>query len=271
MTVTTRTRPAPVAAQRPPRPGPSWLLWGGIAAAVLITLWAGRAIDFTIAPLLQDYDRGRPVLEGFLHPDWEFLARVVEPFLETLAIAVLASLVGCGLALVMALLASKVSAPNRATYVGSKQLLSVIRSLPDVAYGMLFVAAVGTGALAGILALIFFNLGIAAKLTSETVDAIDPGPVEAADAVGAGVIERARVAIVPQVLPNYISYCLYVFELNIRASVIIGLVGGGGIGSVISVELARFNYDNLSAVIIALFVVVFVLDWFSRSLRRRLV
>jgi phosphonate transport system permease protein len=171
----------------------------------------------------------------------------------------------------MALLASKVSAPNRATYVVAKQVLSVVRALPDVAYGLLFVAAVGTGALAGILALIFFNLGIAAKLTSETVDAIDPGPVEATDAVGAGIIERARVAIVPQVLPSYISYCLYVFELNIRASVIIGLVGGGGIGNVIRVELSRFNYGRLSALILALFVVVFALDALSRALRRRLV
>jgi len=271
MTATTESPPVPATDARPPRPRPNWLLWTGIAVAVLITLWAGRAIEFTLEPLIYDIDRGRPVLRGFLDPDWDFLQRVIDPFLETFAIAIIASLVGCSIALVMALLASRVSAPNHATYWITKQTLSVIRSLPDVAYGMLFVAAVGTGALAGILALIFFNLGIAAKLTSETVDAIDPGPVEAADAVGAGVIERARVAIVPQVLPNYISYCLYVFELNIRASVIIGLVGGGGIGSVISVELARFNYDNLSAVIFALFVVVFVLDWFSRTMRRRLV
>lgn len=258
-------------ATRPARPGPNWGLWGGLLTALFITLWAARSIEFTLEPLIYDYDRGKPVLEGFLDPEWTYLARVWDPFLETFSIAVIASLIGCSLALVMALLASKVSAPNRATYVITKQVLSVVRSLPDVAYGLLFVAAVGTGALAGILALIFFNLGIAAKLTSETVDAIDPGPVEATAAVGAGVIERARVAIVPQVLPSYISYCLYVFELNIRASVIIGLVGGGGIGNVIRVELSRFNYGRLSAVILTLFVVVFALDALSRALRRRLV
>lgn len=270
----TATTPAPAGAPasgRPARPGPNWLLWGGMAVAVAITVWAARAIEFTLEPLIYDFDRGRPVLEGFLSPDWAYLDRVLDPFLETLSIAVIASLVGCSLALVMALMASKVSAPNRATYVVTKQVLNVVRSLPDVAYGLFFVAAVGVGPLAGILALILFNLGIAAKLTSETVDAIDPGPVEAAYAAGAGAIERARTAIVPQVLPNYISFCLYVFELNIRASVIIGLVGGGGIGNVIRVELSRFNYDRLSAVIIALFVVVFLLDHVSRAWRRRLV
>lgn len=270
MSLSTEAPPATRTA-RPPRPGPRWGLWGGLAVAGLITGWAARSIEFTLEPLLYDYDRGRPVLEGFLDPDWAYLQRVWEPFIETFSIAVIATLVGCSLALVMSLLASKVSAPNRATYVVAKQVLSVVRALPDVAYGLLFVAAVGTGPLAGILALIFFNLGIAAKLTSETVDAIDPGPLEATDAVGAGIIERARVAIVPQILPSYISYCLYVFELNIRASVIIGLVGGGGIGNVIRVELSRFNYGRLSAVILALFVLVFALDAFSRALRRRLV
>lgn len=263
--------PATSDTTRPPRPGPRWGLWAGLAVTLLVTGWAARSIEFTLAPLIHDYDRGRPVLEGFLAPEWPYLVRVWEPFVETFSIAVIATLVGCSLALVMALLASKVSAPGRATYVVAKQALSVVRALPDVAYGLLFVAAVGTGALAGILALIFFNLGIAAKLTAETIDAIDPGPVEATYAVGAGVVERARVAIVPQVLPSYISYCLYVFELNIRASVIIGLVGGGGIGNVIRVELSRFNYGRLSAVILALFVLVFALDGLSRALRRRLV
>ncbi|CAN5192269.1 MAG: phosphonate ABC transporter, permease protein PhnE [Nocardioides sp.] len=269
--IATTAQPSGLRTERPSKPGPNWPLWAGLSVALVITFWSARSIEFTLDPLIYDYDRGRPVLEGFLDPDWAYLDRVVEPFLETFSIAVLASLVGCSLALVMALLASKVSAPNHATYWITKQTLSVIRSLPDVAYGLFFVAAVGTGPLAGILALILFNLGIAAKLTSETIDAIDPGPLEATDAVGAGVIERARVAIVPQVLPSYVSYCLYVFELNIRASVIIGLVGGGGIGSVISVELSRFNFGRLSALIIVLFVVVFALDAGSRALRRRLV
>ena len=118
--------------------------------------------------------------------------------------------------------------------------------------------------------LIMFNIGIIAKLTSETIDAVDRGPLEAADATGASALQRARFAVVPMILPNYLSYCLYVFELNIRASVVIGIVGGGGIGSSISVEFARFNYSNVSAIVVLLIVVVFAIDLLSQSLRRRL-
>jgi phosphonate transport system permease protein len=164
-----------------------------------------------------------------------------------------------------------VTARNRFVYGAAKAIMSVIRSLPDIAWGLLFVAFVGVGTLAGILALIFFNIGIVAKLTAETIDAVDTGPLEAADAAGANGIQRAFVAVVPQILPNYLSYSLYVFELNVRASVVIGMVGAGGIGSTLMVELARFNYANVSAIIVMLFIVVFLIDSASRLIRNRLV
>lgn len=256
---------------RPPRPRPRWGLWLGLAGALAVTVWAGAGIDFTLTPLFTDTLRGRRILAQFFPPNWEYVLRVWPAWVETFSIAVVASVVGCALALVAALLASRVTAPGRVTHQVTRAVLSVVRSLPDVAYGLLFVAAVGTGALGGIMALVLFNLGVAAKLTAETIDAVDPGPLEAADAVGANRVQRAVRAVLPQVAPNYLSYCLYVFELNVRASVVIGIVGGGGIGNVLSVELARFRYDNLSALVVALFVVVFAIDQVSRAARRRLV
>ncbi|QSB16958.1 phosphonate ABC transporter, permease protein PhnE [Natronosporangium hydrolyticum] len=261
----------PVGAGRPPRPRPRWSLWIGLGIVALITWWAGRQIDFTLTPLFTDFDRGSAIVSRFFDPNWGFIFQVWPRWLETLYIAVIAALVGNGLALFISLLASPVTSPNRFTYQAAKTVLSVVRSLPDVAYALLFVAAVSTGALAGILALIMFNIGINAKLTSETIDAVDTGPVEAADAAGANRLQRAWGAVVPQILPSYLSYSLYVFELNIRASVVIGIVGGGGIGAVIMVQLSRFNYENLGAIIVALFAVVFLLDRVSIWFRRRLV
>jgi phosphonate transport system permease protein len=240
-----------------------------VASAAAITAWSAYAIDFTLEPLFTNLTRGSRILQQFLDPNWAFIPRVQDRWLETLYIAVIAAVVGNGAALGIAMLASRVTAGS-IVYRVSKTLLSVLRSLPDVAYGLLFVAAVGTGALAGILALVVFNIGVNAKLTSETIDAVDPGPLEAADAVGANRLQRAFSAVVPQILPNYTSYSLYVFELNIRASVVIGLVGGGGIGNVIRVELNGFRYANISAIVIALFVIVFLLDRLSIYLRRRL-
>lgn len=268
MTAPAAQRPA---TQRPAPPRPRWSLWAGLAAVAAITVWAAVGIEFTLVPLFTDTLRGRQVLVQFLDPQWTYMFRVWPAWMETLYIAVIASVVGCAIALVLSLLASAVTAPNRPVVRITRWLLSVVRSLPDVAYGLLFVVAVGTGAVGGILALVMFNIGIVAKLTSETIDAVDTGPIEAADAAGANRIQRAATAVVPQIAPAYLSYCLYVFELNIRASVVIGLVGGGGIGNVISVELARFRYDRLAAIVVALFVVVFAIDQLSRAIRRRLV
>lgn len=255
---------------RPPKPRPAFGMWSLLAVVVVITIVAGSVIKFDILPLFSDTTRGWFIVSQFFAPDWGYLGRVVAPLLDTLAIAVVASSFGCVLALGAAMLASKVTTRNTVVYRAAKAVLSVLRSLPDVVWGMLFVAFVGVGALAGMLALVAFNLGIIAKLTAETIDAVDPGPLEAADAAGANAVQRARVAVVPQILPNFASYALYVFELNVRASVVLGFVGAGGIGTLIAVELARFNYDNLSAIIVVLFVVVFAIDQFSGFLRRRL-
>jgi phosphonate transport system permease protein len=152
-----------------------------------------------------------------------------------------------------------------------RSLLNALRSLPDVLYAMVFVASAGFGPLAGVLALVFFNVGITAKLLSETCDAIDLGPVEAADAAGANRLQSASRAVIPQIMPNYIAYSLYVFELNVRASLVLGFVGAGGIGTLLVTQINRFLYPNASVIIIMTFVIVFSLDQISIALRRRLV
>ncbi|MBU1249597.1 MAG: phosphonate ABC transporter, permease protein PhnE [Actinobacteria bacterium] len=266
----TTATPSRTSTARPPRPRPRLGTYIGLAAVVAITIWAGIGIEFDLRPLWTDLGRGWFIIQEFLAPNWSYIGRTIGPFIETLSIAVIATLVGCAVGLGMSLLASRVTTADPVLYRTAKLFLSVVRSLPDVGYGLLFFALVGAGSLAGILALIMFNIGIIAKLTSETIDAVDRGPLDAADATGASALQRARFAVVPMILPNYLSYCLYVFELNIRASVVIGIVGGGGIGSSISVEFARFNYSNVSAIVVLLIVVVFAIDLLSQSLRRRL-
>lgn len=262
--------------RRPTKPPVRWTTWAGVSAFVAITLWAALeplgGIGFSLAPLFSEQAAaGWFIIRRFFDPEWAFLLRVYPRFLETLYIAVLASAIGCTVALPIALLSSKVTNGSRVLYGLMRTWLSVIRSLPDVAWAFLFVAAVGTGALGGIMALIMFNIGIIAKLTSETVDGVDLGPVEAAQAAGASRIQTAWSAVVPQILPGYLSYSLYVFELNIRASLVIGFVGGGGIGNVIRQTMSRFEWEQLSALIIAFFVIVVILDQVSIALRRRLV
>lgn len=247
----------------------------GAMVALGVTWWAGSGIGFTLSPLWEDLHRAAPVLEGFLNPNWGFIWRVWDSWVSTIAMAIVASAIGCAIGLLLALGASPVSSPTGWFSQLIKAINSVIRSIPDVGYGLLFVAmlggtASGGGPLAGIMALTMFNMGVVAKLTSESIDAVAPGPLEAADAAGASLIQRNRVAVLPQILPSYFSYSLYVFELNIRASVVLGIVGAGGIGSVISVQLSRFAYDNIAAIIVALVLVVLLVDFISLQIRRRL-
>jgi phosphonate transport system permease protein len=212
-----------------------------------------------------------PADRGLLSPNWAFLPETLAPMLETFSMAVLASVIGCGLALPISFLVSRVTAPGAVVLSVGRAILSVVRAIPDILYALIFVAAVGVGPLPGIMALLLFNIGVTVKLLSETVDGVDPGPIEAGRASGASRIQTTRWAVLPQVLPNYVAYSLYVFELNIRASTVLGIVGAGGIGRMLYREYGFFHWSNVSVIIVELFVFVFFIELVSIWLRRRLV
>lgn len=257
-----------------------------IGTTILITTFAGIKVDFTIAELIVDIvnigkapnfwppDFGWAVGEGvwWNFTTWDFgNPALPNPLIETFRIGVLASIFGCLIALPVAFMASTVTAPNGVTYLLDKSFMNVIRTIPDLFWAMLFVAGVGLGPFAGVLALFFFTLAIMAKLLSETVDSVDPGPLEAARATGGSHWPAVRTSVLPQVLPNYVAYALYIFEISIRASVILGLVGAGGIGRVLEAQRVFFRFDRVLAVVIIIFVIVLLIEQISVALRRRLV
>ena len=262
------------ASRRPTKPRRSPLVYVGIFAFVAITLISVSdewGIGLSIGELVANIGRGAPILRQLLNPNWEFLPRVVGPLIETFQMAVVASVIGCGIALPVSFLASRTTVPNRATLTISRGILSVVRAIPDLLYALIFVAAVGIGPLPGIMALIFFNIGVVAKLLSETVDAVDTGPSEAANAGGSSRTQMVRWAVLPQVLPNYVAFSLYAFELNVRASTVLGYVGAGGIGFLLRTQYQFLQWSNLSVIVICLFVIVFFIELVSIRLRRRLV
>ncbi len=266
--------PAAEGLSRPSKPRPSIIIPIGLVAFLGIT-WVATSEQFGIGldvgALIADIARGSEILGELITPKWGFLPQTVDPMLETFRMAVLASAIGCAVALPIAFLASRVTSPNLPTFFGDRAILSVVRAIPDFLYALIFVAAVGIGPLAGIAALVFFNIGVVAKLLSETVDGVDVGPVEAARATGAARMQTVRWAVLPQVLPNYVAYSLYTFELNIRASTVLGIVGAGGIGRLLLREYKFFNWSNVSVIIVELFVFVFFIELVSVTLRRRLV
>lgn len=247
----------------------------GALAFVIFSYWAGARIEFTLTSVWERWSNLEGQLAAFVRPNWSYVFGVWDQWLITLCMAITATVLGSLIGLLLAMFASPVSSPNKLTSQAVKAINSVIRSIPDVGWALLFVAmiggtAFGLGPLAGVLALLMFNIGIVAKLLGESTDAISPGPIEAADACGANLWQRNRIAVLPQVMPSFVSYSLYVFELNIRASAAIGIVGVGGIGQQLSLQMNRFAWENVAGILYALVAVVLLVDLLSMWIRRRL-
>ncbi len=262
-------------ARRPRRPRRSLLVPAGLLGIVVVTAIsaAGRplGIEVDLAGVAANLTRGSQILGEIAQPNFGFLQQTIKPLTETFQMALIACTVGCLVAVPLAFLASRVTAPGPITLLVVRSMLNVVRALPDLLYALVFVAAVGIGPLAGILALVFFNVGIMAKLLSETIDAVDLGPVEAATSTGASRTQVVRSAVLPQVLPHSVAFGLYIFELNIRASTVIGIVGAGGIGNVLNTQMKFFNFHNVGLVVLELFALVLLIELASVTLRRRLV
>lgn len=253
----------------PPRRSP-WLLLA-LVAFIAATWWAAGGIGFNVVELFGSLGRAERIINDAIPPNMGFIGQTIRPMIETVQMAVIATAIGCSIGLPIAMLASRISAPNGVVLWIDRSVLAIVRAVPDIMYALVFVAALSVGPLPGILALILFNIGVIGKLLSETIDGIDPGPIEAATASGGSRLLVNRWAVLPQVLPNYVAYLLYTFELNIRASAVIGLVGAGGIGQLLQTQRRFFNYDNQLMIIIELFALVVVIEMVSVWLRRKLV
>ena len=261
---------------RPKKPPPTAFAVLGVLGFIAITIAAGYdwtyGIAFSITDIIENFTRTNPAYEGLRNIDWtRFESEVVrQGFAETFQMATIATMLGALFGLPLALFNSVTGAPNKTVYVLVKNFNSVVRAIPDLVYAVLFVAMIGRGVLPGVLALFFLSVAVIAKLTSDTVDGVDPGPIESARASGASHLQMVRTALLPQVLPNYVSFSLYTFEINLRGSAVLGFVGAGGIGEPLNNYYQRGQYDRMWGVVVGFFLVVFLVDRISIAMRKRL-
>lgn len=261
------------APELPAKPGPTPFAVLTAIGAVLLTIVTARAVGFSFGGLIENLSRQNSVIEGLFNPDWGQIwsDRSRSAFVETLQLAVLGTVTGAPTALPLALWSTRIGNPNTVLRTIVRSFNNVVRAIPDLLWALIFVSAVGVGALSGLLALFFFSLAVTTKLTSDVLDGIDLGPVEAAQAAGAGLTQMLRTAVVPQILPSYSSFVLYNFELNLRASAVLGLVGAGGIGTRIEFFRSQGRWEEMWGIIVMFFLIVVVVESFSVTLRRRLV
>jgi phosphonate transport system permease protein len=258
----------------PPRPKGRWKPWLALAVVLAVTAVAMSpqlGVAFGFDAILRNWQNGADKIVKLLQPDWAFFPRTVQPMLETLAMAVIATAVGSAISLPLSLWAARLTNPNRVTRGILRTLLNIVRAVPELLYASVLVAMVGVGALPGIIALVLFNVGIIVKLVSEAIEANDAGPLEAGRAAGGTQVQINRTVALPDVLPSFVNQSLYVLELNVRASTVLGLVGAGGIGLLIDAVRTFYRYDQLALIVLEILVIVIAIDLVSNEIRKRIV
>lgn len=218
---------------------------------------------FTPVPLADSEGRARQRW-------WEntFPQTVVGATLETVQMALAGTFLALIAAFPLGFLAARNTTPHPSVYFAARGVLNLVRTIPDLALGLLFVAAVGLGAFAGTMALAIHTATVLGKLLSESVENIDEGVVDAIRATGAGYAQTLSFAVLPQILPDLISFTLYRFETNIRAASVLGLIGAGGIGYLMNTSFRTFQYQEAAAIVIVLIALVMLVDALSSRLRR---
>jgi len=237
---------------------------------ILLYAWFLSASEVSIPRLI----RGLPWMADFLRrmfpPDFSVLGSAAVGALQTLQIAVVGTTVAAVLALPLGFLSAR-NVVARPIFYPARALFNIFRSIDTMVYALFFVAAVGLGPFPGVLAVVTYTTMTLAKLYSETIEGIEPGPVEAIAATGASRLQVLRFGILPQVLPLFASYVLYRLETNIRAATILGFVGAGGIGFYVQTYLRMINYPAASAVLLVLVAMIMGVDFASSRLRARIV
>jgi phosphonate transport system permease protein len=203
-------------------------------------------------------------------PNFSRWTHWVVPLRDTLAMSVAGTALTVLLSLPLALLAAPNTAPNAVVLRAARTLLAAFRSVPEIILGILFVAAVGFGALPGVLALALHSTGMVAKFFAEAIEHVDPKPLEAAQAAGASPLQVVTHAVLPQVLPQLADITIYRWEYHFRASAVLGIVGAGGIGFELMAALRLIQYDQVAAILLAILGCVLVVDGIGAALRRRL-
>ncbi|WP_170006780.1 phosphonate ABC transporter, permease protein PhnE [Bacillus fonticola] len=260
----------------PPKPKRSplnvakrWMIWLIIA---FLYVWTFLEINIDWAAVSERFisslDR---IIPRLFSPDFSATGEILLSMLETIFIAFAGSLTAAVIAIPLGFwAAANIGRSQFATALG-KWFLSAVRAFPDLILAILFIVAVGANPFAGVLAIAIGATGMLGKLYSEVIESIDMNIVETMEASGAGKLQILFKGVIPQVIPEFLSYAIYRFEIDIRASTILGIVGAGGIGTMIQFAQMNRNWEEMGMILLVVIVVVIIIDYLSSMIRRRIV
>lgn len=244
------------------------VILAGILLIVLISMADTGLLDG------QRLGEGIPALwqlaSEMVPPDLSRISDYLRPLADTVAMSIAGTALAVAFSLPLAFLAANNTTPNRGVYHAARTVLNVLRSVPELIMGIVFVAAVGFGTLPGVLALGLHSVGMVGKFFAEAIEHVDPKPIEAARAAGASQLQVIHRAILPQVLPQMSDVTVYRWEYNFRASTVMGMVGAGGIGFELMSSLRIMSYQEVFAILLCILACVTVVDALGALLRGRL-
>ena len=226
---------------------------------ILITgliIWSFIYTGFSIGDLMIGLPQIGVFFKQMIPPDWGYLDHITQPMLDTIRMAIVGTFLGSIVSIPIALLCASNIVQTKWIAIPSRFVLNIVRTIPDLLLAAVFVA--------------IFGIGQIGKLLYESLETIDPGPMEAMTAVGANKVKWIAFGVVPQALSSFMSYVLFAFEINIRASAVLGLVGAGGIGLFYDQTLGLFQYKKTAMIILFTLIIVVIIDYVSSKVREKL-
>lgn len=238
--------------------------------AALALVHAANGVGFSLSQLVAGLPDIRRIVSEMFPPDLHRLDRVGAAILETFQMALIGTALGVVGSFFLAIFASRAHSPHATIYFFARGMISLFRTVPDLVWALLFVVAVGLGPFAGTLAIMIDTMGFCGRFFAEAMEEAHPGPQEALNASGARKIDVIFCSVVPAAMPSFVNSALFSLEKATRSSVILGLVGAGGIGIELKVAMDLFQYNQASTAILAIFILVIAVEQLSGAVRRRL-
>lgn len=240
------------------------------AAVVAVLIWSTFGTELSPQKMIAGLGASLRFLTEFFPPNFTRLPEYLNSMVETIKMAVWGTALAFIAAIPLSFLAAQNTTPNAVVYQLARRTQDIFRGVNEFVLALIFVAALGLGPFAGIMALAVHTTGSLGKLFSEAIELVDVGQVEAVEASGATPIQVITHAFWPQIVPTVLSMTLYRFEANVRGATVLGLVGAGGIGLYITEAIRGFNFQAAGAIMIVVLLSVFLVDFLSAKIRERL-
>ncbi|OOE10817.1 phosphonate ABC transporter, permease protein PhnE [Fictibacillus arsenicus] len=236
----------------------------------VLAAYSMRLTEFDLSKF-QDFENMGDFLSKWFPMNTESLPFLFTESVLTISIAFLGSLFGLIIALPLSFLAARNTSGHRLIFAATRFYLSFLRSVPEFVFGLILLTTLGLGPFPAVIAIVLHNIGVLGKLISELIEAADKGPMEAMSAVGAKRWIGNLFAILPQIWPNVLSQFFYRFEVAIRTSLILGLIGGGGIGQQLFIHFKTFQYQLVSVDVLLIMIMVILVDYIGGKIREKVI